>query len=172
MSYLPKLQAISTFIFDIDGVLTDGSVIVTESGEQQRIMNIKDGYALQLAIKKGYRIAIISGGSSEGVRDRFTKLGVTDVFMSSHNKLKVFNDYCEKHSLEHKEILYMGDDIPDIKVLQLVGIPTCPLDAVAEVKAVSIYISHQNGGKGAVRDVIEQVLKVQDNWMQKDAFNW
>jgi len=172
MSYLQKLISIKTFIFDVDGVLTDGSVLVTESGEHLRNMNIKDGYALQLAIKKGYRIAIISGGYSSGVLDRFKKLGVIDVFMNSHNKIEVFTKFVSDNSLNPDEILYMGDDIPDCEVLQKVGIPTCPADAVEEVKEICTYISDKIGGKGAVRDVIEQVLKVQDNWMNQDAYKW
>ncbi|WP_250432413.1 KdsC family phosphatase [Hanstruepera flava] len=168
-SYKEYLKHINTFILDIDGVLTDGSVMVTTSGEMLRSMNIKDGYAIKTAIDKGFNICIISGGSNEGVRVRLNGLGVTDVFLGAHNKIEQLNTYLASKNVDLKNVLYMGDDLPDYPVMKLVGLPTCPQDAAPEIKAISKYVSHKNGGKGAVRDVIEQVLKVQDKWF--DSFN-
>ncbi|PNQ72820.1 3-deoxy-D-manno-octulosonate 8-phosphate phosphatase [Hanstruepera neustonica] len=168
-SYKEYLKHITTFIFDIDGVLTDGTVMVTTSGDMLRTMNIKDGYALKTAVDKGYNICVISGGSNEGVRVRLNGLGVTDVFLGAHNKIEQLNTYATSKDIDLKNVLYMGDDIPDLPVMKLVGLPTCPQDAVPEIKAISKYVSHKNGGKGAARDVIEQVLKVQDKWL--DSFD-
>ncbi len=168
-SYKEYLKHITTFIFDIDGVLTDGTVMVTTSGDMLRNMNIKDGYALKTAVDKGYNICVISGGSNEGVRVRLNGLGITDVFLGTHNKIEQLNTYTESKGIDLKNVLYMGDDIPDLPVMKMVGLPTCPQDAVPEIKAISKYVSHKNGGKGAARDVIEQVLKVQDKWL--DSFD-
>lgn len=167
-----KLNKVKAFIFDIDGVLTDGSVTIMPNGEQVRILNIKDCYALQLAAKKGYLIAVISGGRSELVKTRLLSFGVKEVYLGSYNKLDVYNEFIEVYSLQHDEILYMGDDIPDYEVMKRVGVPTCPNDAAQEIKDICIYISPKNGGKGAVRNVVEQVLKVHGMWMDKDAVIW
>ena len=163
-SYKESLHKINTFIFDVDGVLTDGSVTITSEGEMLRTMNIKDGFALKTAIDAGYNLCIISGGSNEGVRKRLANLGVKDIYLGAHNKIEQLNEYISNKGITTSQILYMGDDIPDYPVMELVGLPCCPQDAVPEIKAVSKYISHKSGGKGAVRDVIEQVLKVQDKW--------
>lgn len=163
-SYKEYLANITTFIFDVDGVLTDGTITVTTDGEMLRTMNIKDGFALKTAIDAGYNICIISGGSNEGVRKRLTGLGIKDIYLGAHNKIEQLNKYLNTHNITKSQTLYMGDDIPDYPVMKLVGLPCCPQDAVAEIKNISKYISHKNGGKGAVRDVIEQVLKVQDKW--------
>jgi 3-deoxy-D-manno-octulosonate 8-phosphate phosphatase (KDO 8-P phosphatase) len=163
-SYKEYLNRITTLIFDVDGVLTDGTVTVTTSGEMLRRMSIKDGYALKTAVDNGYNVCIISGGSNEGVRLRLKGLGVIDIFLGVHNKVEQLNLYLTKNNIDIKSALYMGDDIPDLQVMQLVGLPCCPQDAAIEIKAASLYISHKNGGKGAVRDVIEQVMKVQDKW--------
>ncbi|WP_136481401.1 KdsC family phosphatase [Cognatitamlana onchidii] len=163
-SYKEYLEHITTFIFDVDGVLTDGSVTVTTSGEMLRTMNIKDGYALKTAVDQGFNVCIISGGSNEGVRLRLKGLGITDIYLGAHNKIEQLNDYFNKKGVKSENALYMGDDIPDFPVMKVIGLPCCPQDAVPEIKAISKYISHQNGGKGAVRDVIEQVLKVQSKW--------
>jgi 3-deoxy-D-manno-octulosonate 8-phosphate phosphatase (KDO 8-P phosphatase) len=171
-NFKTKLTRVKAFLFDVDGVLTDGSVTLMPDGEQVRIMNIKDGYALQLAVKKGYKIAIISGGRSEMVRTRLNKLGITDVYLGIESKVDTYKEFLEIHELSPDEILYMGDDIPDYEVMKRVGIPTCPKDSVQEIKDISLYISHQKGGKGAVRDVIEQVLKVQGKWKDHDGFIW
>ena len=166
---LNKLKSITTFIFDVDGVLTDGSVFVTEAGEQCRTFNTKDGYALQLAVKCGYKVCVITGGRSQGVRLRLNSLGITDVFLGAHVKLDIFKDYINKHQINPANVLYMGDDIPDIDVMQQVGLPTCPTDSAEEVKAVSQYISPKPGGRGCARDVIEKVLKIQGKWMAENA---
>jgi 3-deoxy-D-manno-octulosonate 8-phosphate phosphatase (KDO 8-P phosphatase) len=163
-SYKEYLQYITTFIFDVDGVLTDGTVTITTSGEMLRKMNIKDGYALKTAVDKGYNVCIISGGSNEGVRVRLRGLGITDIYLGADNKIEQLEEYLDIYNIKAEHVLYMGDDIPDLPVMQLVGLPSCPQDAAPEIKAISKYISHKNGGKGAVRDVIEQVLKVQDKW--------
>ncbi|MBL7883781.1 MAG: HAD-IIIA family hydrolase [Bacteroidia bacterium] len=171
-NFKTKLTRIKAFIFDVDGVLTDGSVTLMPDGEQVRVMNIKDGYALQLAVKKGYKIAIISGGKSEMVRKRLNGLGITDIYLGAHTKIDVYKELLEIHQLKEEEILYMGDDIPDYEVMKRVGVPTCPNDSAQEIKDISIYVSHQKGGKGAVRDVIEQVLKVQSKWLDNEGFVW
>ena len=171
-NYKEKLLKVNTFIFDYDGVLTDGSVILTSDGDALRTANVKDGYALQLAKKKNYRIAIISGGFSESIRKRFDNLNIEDVFLGVDKKIDVYNQYIETHKLEKENVLYMGDDIPDYEIMLKVGVPTCPADAVEEIKRVATYISHQTGGHGCVRDIIEQVLKVQGKWMNDDAYHW
>ena len=163
-SYKEILNDIDTFIFDVDGVLTDSSVHVSQSGEMLRIMNIRDGFAMKAAIESGYNVCIISGGNNEGVRIRLRNLGITDIHLASPNKVETFKEYIELYYIKPEKVLYMGDDIPDYHVMKLVGLPTCPQDAVAEIKAISKYISHKNGGKGAVREVIEQVMKVQGKW--------
>nr|WP_315158085.1 HAD-IIIA family hydrolase [uncultured Flavobacterium sp.] len=164
-SYKEIMNDITTFIFDVDGVLTDGSVFVSNEGEMLRTMNIRDGYALKAAVESGYHVCIISGGSNEGVRIRLRNLGITDIHLGTPNKVETFKEYTGVHSINPEQVLYMGDDIPDYNVMKLVGLPACPQDASPEIKAISNYISHKNGGKGAVRDVIEQVMKVQGKWM-------
>lgn len=163
-SYKEIMNTIDTFIFDVDGVLTDSSVHVSQNGEMLRVMNIRDGFAMKAAIESGYNVCIISGGNNEGVRIRLRNLGITDIHLASPNKVETFKEYTELYNIQPENVLYMGDDIPDYHVMQLVGLPTCPQDAVAEIKAISKYISHKNGGKGAVREVIEQVMKVQGKW--------
>ncbi|WP_194767751.1 KdsC family phosphatase [Tamlana sp. I1] len=163
-SYKEYLEHITTFIFDVDGVLTDGSVTVTTTGEMLRTMNIKDGYALKTAVDRGFNVCIISGGSNEGVRIRLEGLGITDIYLGAHNKIEQLDDYFTKKDIVSENVLYMGDDIPDYPVMKGIGLPCCPQDAVPEIKNISKYISHKKGGKGAVRDVIEQVLKVQGKW--------
>jgi 3-deoxy-D-manno-octulosonate 8-phosphate phosphatase (KDO 8-P phosphatase) len=163
-SYKEVMNDIKTFIFDVDGVLTDGSVFITNQGEMQRTMNIRDGYAMKAALESGYNVCIISGGSNEGVRIRLRNLGITDIHLGCPNKVETFKEYVELYNIQPDQVLYMGDDIPDFHVMKLVGLPTCPQDASPEIKAISSYISHINGGKGAVREVIEQVMKVQGKW--------
>lgn len=163
------MNDIKAFVFDVDGVLTDGTVHVAEDGQLLRHMNIKDGYAMKAAIDKGYPVCIISGGSNEGVRVRLQNLGINSVYLGVQDKVEKFYEFCDGYEIKPEEVLYMGDDIPDYLVMQKVGLPTCPQDASPEIKEISKYISHKNGGKGAVRDVIEQVLKVQGKWM--DDFN-
>ncbi|MCX6185250.1 MAG: HAD-IIIA family hydrolase [Flavobacterium sp.] len=164
MNYKEIMNHIDTFIFDVDGVLTDGTVHISPSGEMLRQMHIRDGFAMKAALESGYNVCIISGGSNEGVRIRLRNLGITDIHLGVPDKVETFKDYCQDYSIDAKKVLYMGDDIPDFHVMQLVGLPTCPQDASPEIKAISHYISHKNGGKGSVRDVIEQVMRVQGKW--------
>ncbi|PHR74643.1 MAG: 3-deoxy-D-manno-octulosonate 8-phosphate phosphatase [Lutibacter sp.] len=163
-SYKELMPQISTFIFDVDGVLTDGIVTVFENGELVRQMNIKDGYALKTAVDAGFKVCIISGGSNEGVRSRLSKLGLTDIYLGAHNKIEQYEEILNKYNLNAENVLYMGDDIPDYPVMKLVGLSCCPKDAAPEIQEISKYISQKKGGKGCVRDVIEQVLKVQGKW--------
>lgn len=162
--FLQKLRDITTLIFDVDGVLTTGDILASNTGEFLRTFNIKDGYALQLAVKKGYHVCIISGGSGEAMQKRFEGLGIKNIYLGVSDKVAVFEQILAQYQLQPAEVLYMGDDIPDYKIMKLVGLPTCPADAVEEIKALSSYISPFNGGKTAVRDVIEKVLKIQGNW--------
>ncbi|MFC7358441.1 KdsC family phosphatase [Jejudonia soesokkakensis] len=168
-SYKEYLQHITTFVFDVDGVLTDGTISITTEGEMYRTMHTKDGFALKTAVDKGYNVCIISGGSNEGVRIRLSGLGIKDIHLGAHKKTETLHAYCQQKDLKLENVLYMGDDIPDLDVMQLVGLPSAPQDAVPEIKAVSSYVSHKKGGKGCVRDVIEQVLKVQGNWISSAA---
>jgi len=163
-SYKEYLQHITTFIFDVDGVLTNGKVAITTQGELLREMHVKDGYALKTAVKQGFNVCIISGGSNEGVKLRLRDLGITDIYLSVHDKIETMDEYLDVYGIKRENVLYMGDDIPDYYVMQEVGLPTCPQDAVPEVKGISKYISHKKGGEGCVRDVIEQVMKVQGKW--------
>ena len=165
-SFKEIMNDINTFIFDVDGVLTDGSVFVNNAGEMLRTMNIRDGYALKAAVDSGYNVCVISGGSNEGVRVRLRNLGITNIYLGTPDKVETFDEYIDIHQIKQENILYMGDDIPDYHVMKLVALPTCPQDAAPEIKGISKYISHKNGGKGAVRDVIEQVMKVQGKWME------
>jgi 3-deoxy-D-manno-octulosonate 8-phosphate phosphatase (KDO 8-P phosphatase) len=167
--YKKKLHRIKAFAFDVDGVLTDGTVQVTESGDFLRTYNAKDGLAIRTAIEKGFHVAIITGGNSETIKKRFQVFGVVDFYFLSRIKLPDFLDFCEKLALQPGEVLFMGDDLPDIPPMQHCGLPCCPADAVPEVKAAAEYISHCDGGKGCVRDIIEQTLKVQGKWMVANA---
>jgi len=172
-NYKQLLNDVTTFIFDYDGVLNDGNVILLSSeGEPLRTVNVKDGYALQLAVKKGYNVAVISGGRSEAIQQRFGRLGIKDVFLGAEHKLTVYEEYTNINNIDSKNVLYMGDDIPDYEVMLEVGMPACPDDAAEEIKSISKYISPVKGGYGCVRDVIEQVLKVQDNWLKEGDFSW
>ncbi len=166
-SYKEYLHQITTFIFDVDGVLTDGTLKITTEGQMHREMNVKDGYALKTALNEGYNVCIISGGTDEGVRLRLQGLGITDIHLGAHHKTTQLKAYIKDNNLQSENILYMGDDLPDYPVMNMVGLPACPQDAVKEIKEVSKYISHKNGGKGCARDVIEQVLKVQGKWMRE-----
>ncbi|WP_321479669.1 HAD-IIIA family hydrolase [uncultured Bacteroides sp.] len=166
---LTKIKALA---FDVDGVLSSDVLPLHPSGEPMRTVNVKDGYALQLAVKLGYHVAIITGGRTEAVRKRFKGLGLTDIYMASCVKIHDYREFRDKHALKDEEILYMGDDVPDIEVMRECGLPCCPRDAASEVKQVAKYISHQDGGYGCGRDVIEQVLKAQGKWMKGDAFGW
>jgi 3-deoxy-D-manno-octulosonate 8-phosphate phosphatase (KDO 8-P phosphatase) len=164
MNLLDAFKPITTLIFDIDGVLTDGSVLVYETGEQVRQMSVKDGYALQLAVKKKYNIAVISGGNGVGASIRLEKLGIKNVFLNVENKVQKLEEYLKEHHLNWGETLYMGDDIPDLKPMQKAAMPCAPADAVPEILETARYISTHNGGKGCVRDVIEKLLRLHGQW--------
>lgn len=163
-NYKAILPQIKTFIFDVDGVLTDGKFLITNEGELLRSFNSKDGYAIKCALVQGYKVAIITGGRNEGVRERFKELGVFDIYMSSHHKIEAYQDLLDSYNLKPEEILYIGDDVPDIPVMEQVGLSCCPSDAVSDVKAMVDYVSHKKGGEGCVREIIEQVLRVQGKW--------
>lgn len=164
MNLLERFASITTFVFDMDGVLTDGSVWVFPGNELIRRMDIKDGYALQLAVKKGYRVAVITGSHSLPLQERLAALGVTDVFQQVGNKAEQLGAYITQHKLRKEEVLYMGDDIPDLEVMQAAGLACCPADAVTEIKNIAHYISPRSGGRGCARDVIEKVLKINGHW--------
>lgn len=168
MNILAALKPIKLFVLDVDGVLTDGTLLVLNDGQMARRMNIKDGYALQLAINKGYMVLIISGGNSEAVKLRLEKLGIANVFMNVTNKKDVLVEFVGRHNLLWSQVLYMGDDIPDYTTMQMAGVACCPMDAVAEIKTISHYISPIKGGEGCVRDVIEKVLKLNNHWNNDD----
>ena len=165
MNVLSEFKKVTTFVFDVDGVLTDSTVIVLENGLQARRMNIKDGLGLQMAARNGFRVVIISGSHSEPVIRRLKNLGIEEVQMQVTNKKEFIAEYIEKNHLKWEEILYMADDLPDVSLMQSVGLSCCPADAVPEILELSKYISPFKGGDGCVRDVIEKVLKVQDKWI-------
>ena len=164
MNLLESFRPITCFVFDIDGVLTDGNILVYETGEQVRQMSMKDGYSLQLAVKKKYHVLVVSGGDSLGAKNRLLKLGIIDVFLQVSDKKQMIEEYLQHHNLKWKEILYMGDDIPDYDVLKMAGLPCATADAVPEVLQAAKYISPFPGGRGCVRDVIEKVLRLHGNW--------
>ena len=149
-NYKTLLPNIKTFIFDVDGVLTDGKILITNEGELLRSFDTKDGYAMKCALVQGYKIAIITGGRNQGVEERFKELGVYDIYMGAHHKLDAFQDLLDNYDLDPETILYIGDDVPDIPVMEKVGLGCCPADAVSDVKAMADYVSHKNGGEGCV----------------------
>ena len=167
------LTKIKAFLFDVDGVLSPAFVPVHPTGEPMRIINTKDGYAMQLAAKKGFILGVITGGESAAIRMRLESLGFTYIYTRAKNKINELHHFIQETGLKSDEICYVGDDIPDYKVMKMVGLPVCPADAVGEIKKISRYISPTVGGMGVGRDIIEQVLKAQGKWMQDDeAFEW
>lgn len=166
------LAEVNTFIFDYDGVMTDGTVYMDSEGEPLRTSNVKDGYALQLAGKLGYHVAVISGAIVTNITKRLNALGVKDVFTGVPDKVVKLDEYMAHYGLTPNQIVYMGDDIPDLKVMHRVGVPACPADAAEEIKQISAFVSARPGGKGCVRDIIEQTLKVQGKWMTAEAYSW
>ena len=166
------LRKIRGFIFDVDGVLSKDVIPLHPNGDPMRTINIKDGYALQLAVKKGYQVAIITGGYTDSVKMRFERLGVKYIYMRSSVKMKDYTDFMNRTGLKPEEVLYAGDDIPDYEVMKLVGLPVAPADAASEIKDISLYISSKNGGEGIARDVIEQTMKTQGTWLTGEAFGW
>ena len=171
-NFKEDLVRVKAFIFDIDGVLSKQTVSLNTFGMPNRTVNLRDGYALQLAVKKGYFIGVISGSSSKDYKKRLKMLGVTDIYLNSRTKLGHFNTFLTKYNLNKSDVLFMGDDIPDFEVMKEAGIPVCPSDADSEIKQIASYISDKKGGEGCVRDVIEQVLRLHNNWMDSDAFKW
>jgi len=167
-----QLQAVKAFAFDVDGVFTNGAVMLHPGGEFIRMMNIKDGFAVQHAVKMGYPLAIITGGYSKMVRKRFISLGVKDIYMKSASKISPFEAFILKYNLTAADVLYMGDDLPDYEIMKRVGFPACPADAAEEIKQISFYTSHKNGGEGCVRDIIEQVMRLHGKWMNDFSFIW
>lgn len=169
------LKKIKALLFDVDGVLSANVIPMSIEGEPMRTVNIKDGYSIHLAAKQGLLLGIITGGKTEAVRKRFVSLGISteDIYLGSSVKIHDYRDFCARHGLKDEEILYVGDDIPDLEVMRICGLPCCPKDAAAEVKAISRYISHIEGGYGCGRDIVEQVLKVKGLWMSDEkAFGW
>lgn len=172
-NFKEDLCRVKAFVFDIDGVLSLQTITLNSFGVPNRTINLHDGYALQLAVKKGYNVAVISGSNSKEYSKRLRLLGIKeDVYLNSKSKIENFNHFLRKHNLKNSEVLFMGDDIPDFKVMKHAGIPVCPCDADSEIKQISSYISDKKGGEGCVRDVIEQVLRLHNNWMDPDAFTW
>ena len=171
-NYKAKLKDITTFCFDIDGVFTNNIVYLMADGEQVRTANVRDGYAVQLAVKRGIRIVIISGGKSEGIKHRFEHLGVKDVYLGSSNKIEILNQFLMENHIHASDVCYMGDDIPDSAVMKKVGLPACPADAVPEIKALAEYISPFKGGEGCVRDILEQALKMKGHWGDEESRVW
>lgn len=167
------LRKIKAIIFDVDGVLSCDTIPLNSSGEPMRTVNIKDGYAIQHAQKQGLKIAIMTGGTTENIRQRYEHLGMKDIYMGCSVKINTYEAFAKMYGLDNKEIIYMGDDIPDYEVMRICGCPCCPSDACAEIKSISTYISQYKGGQGCCRDVIEQVLRVQGKWLNDSkAFKW
>lgn len=171
-NFKEDLQKVKAFVFDIDGVLSLQTINLNFFGVPTRTVNLRDGYALQLAVKKGYHVGIISGSNSKEYMKRLKILGISEVYLNSRAKAEHYNTFKKRHELEDSDILFMGDDIPDFEVMKIAGVPVCPSDADSEIKQVATYISDKKGGEGCVRDVIEQVLRLHNNWMDSDAFSW
>ena len=167
------LTSIRAIIFDVDGVLSAATIPMDENGEPRRTMNVKDGYALQQAVKAGLKVAVMTGGKSDIIAKRYQYLGITDIYMGCHMKMDVYREFIEKYGLTDAEVLYMGDDIPDLEVMRRVGCPVCPVDACTEIKETSLYVSPLKGGNGCCRDILEQVLKSKGLWLHNaEAFGW
>jgi 3-deoxy-D-manno-octulosonate 8-phosphate phosphatase (KDO 8-P phosphatase) len=171
-NFKEDLINIKAFVFDLDGVLSLQTITLNSFGVPNRTVNLRDGYALQLAVKKGYKVAVITGSNCKEYSKRLKLLGVSDIYLNSRTKIENFNLFLKKHGLNNSEVLYMGDDIPDFEVMKLAGVPVCPVDADSEVKQISLYISDKKGGEGCVRDIIEQVMRLHDKWLDSEAFSW
>jgi len=171
-NFKEDLVNVKAFIFDIDGVLSTQTIALNAFGIPNRTVNLRDGYAIQLAVRKGYNICVISGSSSKEYRKRLKLLGVKDIYLNSKSKLEHFNSFLKKYNLRKSDVLFMGDDIPDYEVMKEAGLPVCPSDADSEIRQVASYVSDKKGGEGCVRDVIEQVLRLHNKWMDSDAFTW
>jgi 3-deoxy-D-manno-octulosonate 8-phosphate phosphatase (KDO 8-P phosphatase) len=173
MTFLKEeFKQVKAFVFDVDGVLSTDISHLNEDGDPIRTTNVKDGYAIRNALNNDYEVAIITGGAIERVKLRFGKIGVKYIYMGSFDKLKCLDDFLAKTKLQKEDILYMGDDMPDFPVMKEIGVPTCPKDAIPDIKEISKYISDKKGGEGCVRDVIEQVMRSQGNWINENSFYW
>jgi 3-deoxy-D-manno-octulosonate 8-phosphate phosphatase (KDO 8-P phosphatase) len=171
-NFKEDLGRVKAFVFDIDGVMSLQTISLNTFGVPNRTVNLRDGYAIQLAVKKGYRVAVISGSNAKEYIKRLKLLGIRDVYLNSRSKVEHFNSFLNKYNIQKSDVLFMGDDIPDYGVMKMAGIPVCPADADSEIREVALYISDKRGGEGCVRDVIEQVLRLHNNWMDNDAFSW
>lgn len=164
-NYKTLLNKVSAFVFDVDGVMTNGKIMITSQGEMYREMDTRDGLALKFALIKGFKIGVISGGTNEGVRKRLELLGINKVYLGVNKKDIAFDDFINSLKIDPKEVLFMGDDFPDLPVMEKVGVATCPQDAVSDVKKIVDYVSHKKGGDGCVREIVEQVMRVQKKWV-------
>ncbi len=171
-NFKEDLVRVKAFIFDIDGVLSLQTIGLNAFGVPNRTVNLRDGYAVQLAIKKGYYVGVITGNNAKEYKKRLKQLGIKDIYLNSRSKLEHFNSFLKLYNLNKSDVLYMGDDIPDFEVMKHAGVPVCPSDADSEIKQVSVYISDKKGGEGCVRDVIEQVMRLHNKWMDSDAYTW
>ena len=171
-NFKEDLVNVKAFIFDIDGVLSTQTIALNAFGIPNRTVNLRDGYAIQLAVRKGYNVCVISGSSSKEYKKRLKLLGVKDIYLNSKSKLEHFNSFLKRYNLKKSDVLFMGDDIPDYEVMKEAGLPVCPSDADSEIRQVASYVSDKKGGEGCVRDVIEQVLRLHNKWMDSDAFTW
>ena len=171
-NFKEELGNVKAFVFDIDGVLSTQTIALSLWGVPLRSVNLRDGYALQLAVKKGYQVGVISGSSSKEYVKRLKSLGINDIYLNSRTKKESMEEMARKWNIDLKDVLYMGDDIPDYEVMKIVGLPVCPADADSEIKQISVYISAKNGGEGCVRDVIEQAMRLHNKWMDHEAFSW
>ena len=172
MNYKEIFKNITTVVLDVDGVLTNGDIILMPGMQPVRKMNAKDGYAMQLAVRNGIRMAIITGGRSPEVKERLQGLGITDIYLGASSKMESYEDLKMCYDLTDDEILYMGDDLPDYDIMKIVALAAAPQDAAPEIKSVADYVSPVNGGKGCVRDVLEQLLKIQDKWARSEDRTW
>ena len=171
-NFKEELRNVKAFVFDIDGVLSTQTITLSLWGAPLRTVNLRDGYALQLAVKKGYHVGVISGASPKEYIKRLKTLGVNDIYLNSRTKKESLEILVRKWNIYLKDVMYMGDDIPDYEVMKMVGLPACPADADSEIKQIAVYISDKKGGEGCVRDVIEQALRLHNNWMDHEAFSW
>ena len=166
---LAAFKRVTTFIIDLDGVLTDGSLLILENGLYARKLHVKDSFAMQMAVKKGYRVAVIAGGVADPVKERLLKLGIRDVEMPVADKTAFIRQYISTHQLDVSEVLYIADDLPDVAALKIAGMPCCPADAAPEVLKIVKYVASLKGGEGCVREVIEKVLKLNDHWTYEES---
>lgn len=171
-NFKEELRSVKAFVFDIDGVLSTQTIALSDLGLPVRTVNLRDGYAIQLAVKKRYHVGIISGGNTQEYVKRLNILGVNDIYLNASTKSESMKELAGKWKIDLRNVLYMGDDIPDFEVMKMVGLPACPADADSEIKQISVYISDKRGGEGCARDVIEQAMRLHNKWMDHEAFSW